>query len=185
MATMTAQILVGAPHPNDGGINPSHYLFLSENSRPAWILVNQNIQAREQGQKPVRIIWIPTVEHMLEDALVMVAIHVMGKPVVLDLAREMTPKLTSDWVELYDDLDEEQREALYRLCRGLVGYPKLILSVFRWSYIAKQLPVLEQYGMDVEVCTVNYFRLSSVWKGYTETGGSLHDMGPGLVDDLL
>jgi hypothetical protein len=33
MATLTAQILVGGSHPNQGGINPSHYLFLSESSR--------------------------------------------------------------------------------------------------------------------------------------------------------
>ena len=35
MATLTPQILVGIPHPNHGGINPSHFLFLSENNRPA------------------------------------------------------------------------------------------------------------------------------------------------------
>lgn len=33
MATFTAQILVGSPHPNHGGINPTYSLFLSENSR--------------------------------------------------------------------------------------------------------------------------------------------------------
>ena len=31
MASLTAQLLIGSPHPNDGGIIPSHYLFLSEN----------------------------------------------------------------------------------------------------------------------------------------------------------
>ena len=43
MGTVTAQILIGSPHPNDGGIIPSHYLFLSENDRPSWSLVGANI----------------------------------------------------------------------------------------------------------------------------------------------
>ena len=43
MGTVTAQILIGSPHPNDGGIIPSHYLFLSENDRPSWTLVRANI----------------------------------------------------------------------------------------------------------------------------------------------
>jgi len=74
MATMTAQILVGRPHTNHDGINPTHYLFLSENSRPAWVLVSQNIFPKEQRDHS-RITWIPTVENMLEDALLMIALH--------------------------------------------------------------------------------------------------------------
>ena len=38
MATLIAQILIGSSHPYDGGINPTHCLFLSENSKPAWVL---------------------------------------------------------------------------------------------------------------------------------------------------
>lgn len=39
MAAYTAQALVGQAHPNHGGITPTHRLYLSENSRPAWILL--------------------------------------------------------------------------------------------------------------------------------------------------
>ena len=43
MATMTAQILVGNPHPYHGGINPTHKIYLSESSRPALILIREDI----------------------------------------------------------------------------------------------------------------------------------------------
>jgi len=45
MGTLTAQFLVGKTHPNHGGINPTHYLFLSENSRPVFTLLKENIYA--------------------------------------------------------------------------------------------------------------------------------------------
>ena len=75
MATLTAQILVGSAHPNHDGINPTHYVFLWENDRPAWILVHQNI-FKEREENVGRITWIPTIENILEDALLMIAIHV-------------------------------------------------------------------------------------------------------------
>jgi len=65
MAALTTQILIGSPHPNDGGIIPSHFLFLSEGNRPAWILVNQNIDQVEE-HKHSKITWIPTLENMLK-----------------------------------------------------------------------------------------------------------------------
>ncbi len=59
MATVTASILVGTVHQNDGGISPTHQLLLSENSRPAWSLFSMDSAKR-------RAVWIPTVEDMLE-----------------------------------------------------------------------------------------------------------------------
>jgi hypothetical protein len=75
MAALTAQILAGSPHPRHDGINPAHYLFFSENDRPAWVLVNQNIFPEKQSGHS-KITWIPTIENMFEDALLMIAIHV-------------------------------------------------------------------------------------------------------------
>jgi hypothetical protein len=43
MGTFTAQILIGNNHRYGGGIIPSHAVFLSENSRPAWILKNLDL----------------------------------------------------------------------------------------------------------------------------------------------
>ena len=172
MATKTAQIIIGSPHPNDDGIIPSHYLFLSENNMPSWQLVKENLY-NEEKNKYLKIVWIPTVENMLEDGLLMVAVHVLKNKEILEIANVYSDKLESKRLELYSDLDEEQRNNLYQKCRELSEFPKLIISVFRSSSIERQLAVLEKYKMDVEVCTPIYSRLYSGWLNETRVEGSL------------
>ncbi|MEN8242468.1 MAG: hypothetical protein ABFS17_11140 [Chloroflexota bacterium] len=171
MGTFTAQILIGHPHPNHGGINPTHFLFLSENSRPAWVLVNQNIGV-EGEFKLEKVTWIPTPGNFLEDAILMIAIHVLKKPEILEAARKINPKIESPRVDLDEDLNEEQRTALYRACRELPNYYKLAISVFEESSLEENLSILEKYKMDVEVCKVTYSRQYSAWKKETRIEGS-------------
>lgn len=172
MATLTTQILIGRPHPNDGGIIPSHFLFLSEGNRPAWVLINQNLEQTEQHESS-KITWIPTLENMLEDALLMIAVHVCKNSELLDKAKYFNKKIQTDLIEMYTDLKDTQRKELYLECRGITNYPKLIISTFSNSSIEGQLPILEQYKMDVEVCSVNYSRLYSSLRDDTKIEGSL------------
>jgi len=172
MGTFTTQILVGTPHQNNDGINPTHYVFLSENDRPSWILVHQNIFTEHEDNERI-ITWIPTIENMLEDALLMIAIHVCKNKEVIKLAKNFNAKIESQRVELYSDLEENNRKQLYEQCRQIPDFPKIIISVFRGSTIAQQLNVLEQYKMDVEVCKPIYSRLYSAWKQETMIDGSI------------
>lgn len=172
MASMTAEIIIGYPHPNHEGINPTHYLFLSENDRPALMLVDQNIIPNERGSSRL-ITWIPTVENMLEDALLMVAIHVLKERNITEMAKSFSNKIMSKRVELYKNLSEYQRNLLYKNCREISDYPKLIISVFSGSTIEGKLDVLEHYKMDVEVCHPIYSRLSSPWTNGSVIKGSL------------
>ena len=130
MSSVTAQILIGNPHPDHIGI--THYLFLSENSRPAWILVPENIFGRHRVAK---ITWIPTVKYMLEDAFLMIALHVLKNTELIELATSYYPDILSYRVELYDDLNDAQRARLYEKCRKLNNLPKMIISVFEGSHI--------------------------------------------------
>ncbi|GAB6056915.1 hypothetical protein [Desulfonatronum parangueonense] len=170
MGAMTAQILIGSGHPNHDGIGPSHYLFLSENSRPAWLLVEQNLFQCARNRK---IVWIPTVEDMLEDALLMIAVHVVKDQEVVDLIKSLNNSATSDRLEMYDSFDEAQRKMLYEKCRA-VALPKLVLSVFRGSSILTQLSAIDNYMMDIEVCVAVYSRLSSQWSPDRNIQGSLN-----------
>ena len=172
MAALTTQILIGSPHPNDGGIIPSHFLFLSEGSRPAWILVNQNIDQTEK-HKHSKITWIPTLENIFEDALLMIAVHICKNKEILNKAKDFNANIQADWMEMYTDLNESQRLQLYQECRTIENYSKIIVSTFRGSAIEGQLSILEQYKMDVEVCQVNYSRLYSSWRDNTTIEGSL------------
>lgn len=172
MGTLTANILIGSPHPNKDGIIPSHYMFLSENSAPSWTLVKENVDNEDKNKYP-NIVWLPTVENMLEDGLLMVAAHVLKNHEILEMAKDYTKKIESERLELYSDLDDAQRNNLYQKCRELSKFPKLIISVFRSSSIETQLAVLEKYDMDVEVCTPIYSRLYSDWQNETRIEGSL------------
>lgn len=173
MGAITAQILVGSPHPNHGGINPTHFLFLTENDRPAWILVTENVF--KEGRTDVqRVIWIPTVENMLEDAMLMIAIHVSKSPEMIELAKSFNSAIEMDHVQLYSVLEEFQREQLYLKCRSISDFPKVVVSVLRGSTIDKQLTAMEQYKMDVEICRVGYSRLYSAWANETKIEGSLN-----------
>jgi len=172
MGTMTAQILVGTPHSNHDGIQPTHHLFLSENSRPAWVLVPQNIFGEDQTAQK-KIVWIPTVENMLEDAFLMIAIHIQKNRKITELANSFYNNMQSDRLEMYEHINESQRKQLYEKCRQIPKFPKIIISVFRGSTIQSQLQIISQYKMDVEVCCTTYSRLFSAWSGKTGIAGSL------------
>ncbi len=109
MATLTAQIIVGRAHPNHGGINPTHYLFFSENDRPAWVLVPENVF----GKRPLEMektVWIPTVEHTLEDGLLMIALHILKDREIVNLTEEYFENKGIDRAKLYEDIDKAQLE---------------------------------------------------------------------------
>lgn len=172
MATFSAQIIVGDAHPNDDGINPTHYVFLSENSRPAWVLVPENIFNRRKSATR-KVTWIPTVERMLEDALLMVAIHVMKDSEIVNLAHSLGSNIESERLELYSTFEDSHREQLYQKCREITDFPKMVITAFKGSSIETQLPIVEEYGMDLEVCRPFYTRMYSPWTNETRVEGSL------------
>jgi hypothetical protein len=177
MATMTAQIIIGSGHPNHDGIGPSHYLYLSENSRPAWLLVEQN-NFLSSKKRDAKIVWIPTVEAMLEDALLMIAVHVLKDQGIVELIKSFNKAALSDRLEMYESLEETERKMLYEKCRAITSFPKLILSVFTGSTLMSQLQVIEKYDMDIEVLCPAYARLSSQWSTERMVRGSLERPKP-------
>jgi len=175
MGAMTAQILIGAASRYDDGINPGYALFLSENSRPAWIL--NPIETCYYNDKQVIVkrsqVWIPTVNHMLEDGLLMIAVHVLKDPTLLGKIRVFSPALDLDHVSFYDDFSDEQRSELYAICREVDQWPKLAISLFKGAHIAHQVGCLQHYTMQVEVCENTYSRLQCPMTGKIHTNGSL------------
>jgi predicted nucleic-acid-binding protein len=183
MATMTAQMLVGKSHMYDGGINPTHYLFLSENSRRAWILVPQNIFSPVLEEKIAKVVWIPTLENMLEDGLLMVGLYVLQDKEVQNAAKQMF-----DWnkeeayFEVYS-INQVDREKLYALCRGLKHRYKTIISVFEGSTISRQMNVLLEYLMEVEVCKTDYARKFNVWTNTMNSNEKTNELKGGHIDE--
>lgn len=169
MGSFTAQILVGQAHPYQGGIIPSHLLFLSENSRPAWVLTMLDSASNEE-----KITWIPTVENMLQDALLMISVYVLKNQKIRS-APEIKKILKKDFIELYDDIGEKSLQELYNKCLNIDFHCKLVVVTFEGSTIRGQLKVLQDYEMDLEVCTPVYSRFYSEWKNSIQIEGSLQD----------
>jgi len=158
MGSLTAQILVSDAHPYHGGINPAYYLFLSENSHPAWILVNQNIfeepiNFRKGGRaKKIRIIWSPSIENMLEDALLMIALYVIKNQQIIDLFQKICQNSGESHLEIYEKLTGSQRDECYQECRRIENWPKIVVTVTRGSSIQDQLSELKKYSIEAELC---------------------------------
>lgn len=173
MATFTAQILVGQSHQNHGGIVPSHTVFLSENSRPAWILMPLRFPEAHAGRKSGTIVWMPTIEHMLEDALLMIAVHVLHEPAIVAQTQAAAGKNDITRLELSTDITPAEREGLYEQCRALAYPLALVLTTLQGSTIRPQVSILKSYTIDVDVCQPVYSRHYSAWAQEIQITGSL------------
>ncbi len=174
MSTVTAQILVGQPHTYHGGIGPTHYLFLLENSKPVWVLANENISRYTRVR---RIRWIPTIRNMLEDALLMIGVHVIKDKELIDMAMSFNLDYKKPMIELYSTFSDEQLNKLYKKCKEIENFPKIVVVALNESTIKGQLDILEKYKMDVNVCVPIYSRSFSEWTKETEIKGSLNLKG--------
>ncbi|MGX8797672.1 hypothetical protein ACR6HW_16670 [Fusibacter sp. JL298sf-3] len=153
MATFTAQILIGHDHEYHGGIIPSHGLYLSENSRPVWIL--KNLDLYEEGNDKQIIRWVPTLDNMLDDAMLLIGIHVIKDETVIKVAREFCNADNLNELELYEAFTPEDLKTLYELVRTTRIEYSIALTVFNESHIINQYKVLDYYE-----CRANVFTLA-------------------------
>ena len=174
MGTFTAQILVGQKHSYEGGIlNISHMLYLSENDRPAWVLTPVNVLNEKEVIQSKRITWIPTLEHILEDALLMIGLYVVKDNGLLNMFNQYFLDPNKDFIELYQDVKPENLQKLYYEAKHIISSHKITLSVFKGSSIINQLSILKKYQNDIEVCQSIYTKEFSLWSKEFESIGDL------------
>ena len=167
MATYTASVLVGHSHPNHGGITPTHELFLSENDKPAWILVPHLPTSGFRNK-----IWIPTVENMLEDGLLMINALVLRDKDIRSSLMQFCKRLSS--IKLYSIPVNDLRKIHARSRDVYEGMNvKMCLSIYEESTLKKQLKVLKEYPFEMEVCQTTFSRSQSMWAGKTVSKGTL------------
>ena len=175
MATLTAQILAGIGHPNDDGLLQQATLGLYENSRPCWQLDIRTPRPAHSAAKPVsRRLWIPSSpERILEEGLLMLALYVWPQP---KLWRQAQDTLGLDLQHARQDLTTVAPEPLAMLCeqaRSESGSGKLAMMVLHGSHLRHQLPRLEAWPFDAEVCTPQWWRMHNQWQATPRIGGSL------------
>ncbi len=146
MSSVTAQILIGDGHQNHDGIIPLHQMFLSENSRPSWTLT-----CLDEASAEPPVTWIPSIEHMLEDGLLMIGLYLLKDEGLRALAGDVIETSDDEHIEMYRDFSEEQRKELYAACCQIKGC-KIVLTVLKGSAIRDQCGILKDYGIEVELC---------------------------------
>lgn len=158
MATITAQFLLGENHPNHGGIIPRGQLSFLENDRPVYVFSPFWGAAED---KLIR--WVPSIEHTLEDGLLMIAVHVMGAFEIKEITKNTYQNDSGAPFEVYEHLDEETHQKLLEETRRLPGFPKLVITVLEGSHLLQHLSAIKRYSMDVELCFAGYSREKSEW----------------------
>jgi hypothetical protein len=142
MATVTASIFVGRGHPNDGGINPSHIILLSENSRPALRLIYLEDKQEE-------IFVIPTVDNMVEDIYLLIATEVMKQ---LNPGKKL---YTESRKSLYEIFSDDERKKLYEQTKAAIAglRIKVVFNLLEGCHLLHQMDRIQEYPVEVEVTT--------------------------------
>jgi hypothetical protein len=172
MATITAHILIGHTNQLGGGMLPTHCLLLSEGSKPVWILKDLDIlEDHTSALSTVR--WIPSDEHLLEDALLMISINILKDEKLLDKAKKYFKNLSDPLINLKEDINISALEELRAINRNLKYDFKVAISCFNGSSLGNKLDTLKEYCMDVEVCSSTYNRFYNPWIEKTVVNGNL------------
>ena len=161
MATTTAIILIGNAHQNDSGINPTHIIRLSENSRPALIL--QSLYDNNAEPK----IMIPTIENTINDIYLMIAVFILEKikpsKQICDLEKR----------SLYEILEDTERHGLYNETLKVfqVNRIKIVFNILDGSSLLSQLEIIKQFPNDFEVTLPAMKKEFDAWSNKIITKG--------------
>jgi len=150
MGSYSTQIIVGNKALYDDGIVPTHQLFLWENDRPAWNLLDVCLEDQPAG---VKIIWLPAPDEILQCALLMISVFILNDEEVRKRLKQILSKEFTDFVELQNDVDAEARNSLYEFnLDQLRQYDiKLIINILSQSVIMTKLHLVQDYNMDIEI----------------------------------
>lgn len=171
MSTTTAQILIGTSDTNRYCIRPTHVLTLHERSCPLLVLrpypVTMPERLRDGVALPGEVHWVPTLKHIFENALLMVAVHALKVPQVVKPAATFRRMHEANSLDLSDFENSKKLKLLHARCR--THFPprtKLAISLFHDSSFFGHVKVLKAYPMQVELCTPVFDRF---WHTFDET----------------
>ena len=168
MSAVTSVILVGAAHPNHGGNRSFAEIDLDEGSRPALVLRWTAPKRRGDPEIFQRFTMIPTLEHMLDDSIVMIAYAVCRHPKIFPKINRITKNapLESRRLTMLDDFTPKQRLDLYAAVKEIDDLPKATWCLFDGTSIKPSMNHLNDYRLECEVTCSLYQR------GYTQFTGT-------------
>lgn len=157
MATTTATILIGKAHQNDSGVLPQYLIFLTENSRPAFTL--KSLYGNEK-----EIIIIPTIENMIDDLYLMVAVY------ILKTIKSGKPLYTTDRKSMYDIFTPEERKMMYLETKTKLKdfQIKFVFNLLDCSTLLNQIELIKEYPNDYEITVPFLKKEYNAWTGLVE-----------------
>jgi len=164
MAAITALANIGYPHPNDGGLRPECIIQLSEGDRPAWVFDSAYIWGTSISRPPRQVVWIPTLDTMAEDLMLMIGVHVLQDQELIKMMQDAGLDPVGRRLEL-GNVPHELRQQLYGHCRQIESSWKVALTVFEGSSLKGHLGALAFYKCQLEVCTSVFSRSVNRWDG--------------------
>jgi len=134
MGTYTAQILIGNSHTFHDGILPTHQMFLSENSRAAWILKRMPMIDEEVQKDNV---WIPNrPSTIFRDGMMMIAYHIIkDENFRKEAKRVFGEKGDAEFLDICEEYDNEKLIDLFEHCKTIKSWPKLVITILDGSYL--------------------------------------------------
>jgi hypothetical protein len=170
---MTAQIAVRMPDRFHDGLRPTHLVWLRENDVPGLTLieVNHEIYEGPDTPRPAEVEWAirpvrwlgSRPDQLIQDAMLMICLHVFKTPEMVEEAAEIAPELLkAEWLAVYKT-DQDALVELHEICMDAELPGKLAVTVLGGSSLEGQLPLLAEYWIQMEVCTVTY---SHTWGGF-------------------
>ena len=158
MATLTTHFLIGENDPHHWGVIPRAQLSLFENDKPLF-----QLSPLMTDDKAKSFRWVPTLESMLDDAMLMIAVHFLRVFSLKDIAKKDYKTTKGKPFEIYEDMDPKTHKDLIVATRRLPDFPKLVITVLEGSSIRDHVATIKKYSMDVELCFAGYKRNLSEW----------------------
>lgn len=173
MSAVTALILIGSSHPNDGGNRDFAQVTLQEGDRPALVVrwTRKGVTRKELFHT---FTMIPTLENLLDDSVLLIAYAVCRAPTIFELVNEIGngKAMQSHRMHMYEDFSKEDRLALYDAARQLHELPKVTWCLFKGTSLEPTMVNLAHYRMECEVTRTVYRRGHSAFTGETFEEGS-------------
>jgi hypothetical protein len=160
MSSVTTLILIGHAHPNMGGIRSFAEITLEEGDRPGLLLRWNAPRGKTDPESFRKFTMIPTIENMLDDAVLMIAYAVCRHPKIFEKVNRITKgvPLDSNYLTMYDDFTLEQRAELYADVKAIDDLPMVTWCLFEGSAINDSMPNLKNYLFESEVTRSVYKR---------------------------
>lgn len=166
MSAITAQIILGKAHPNDGGVTPGYTLYLHEGDKCAWSIHRLNL---EDSQCEKLGYWFCAPSQIMADALLLAAFYAAEQGAYSEHLLNVFPSAKTFRVGSFELALTDRLELLDMVKK--IPMPKLVISIFQGSSLKGQTGLLADFPFDCEVCESVSYRIRSQWDSDPNLGG--------------